>query len=197
MGVQEIKMDKMRALEITNDRIECLNNFIGEPVKAIVVDDGSTDNTKNILKNYLKYGNMKIIFNEHGGEIKMERQLTIFDIAINEQIKKSGITEELTELASQYLIDSHYKKITFGRTLTLNEIEKSLMKFKRFPEYINKVYEILSRHYDIIKEFEDVTDFQVIGIAKRDNSIRIYQPRHQYSIWCISMIDNEFYKYAK
>ena len=71
------------------------------------------------------------------------------------------------------------------------------MKFKRFPEYINKVYEILSRHYDIIKEFEDVTDFQVIGIAKRDNSIRIYQPRHQYSIWCISMIDNEFYKYAK
>lgn len=28
----------------------------------------------------------------------MERQLTIFDIAINEQIKKSGITEELTEL---------------------------------------------------------------------------------------------------
>ena len=127
----------------------------------------------------------------------MERQLTIFDIAINEQIKKSGITEELTELASQYLIDSHYKKITFGRTLTLNEIEKSLMKFKRFPEYINKVYEILSRHYDIIKEFEDVTDFQVIGIAKRDNSIRINQPRHQYSIWCISMIDNEFYKYAK
>lgn len=127
----------------------------------------------------------------------MEKQLTIFDIAINEQIKKSGITEELTELANQYLIDSHYKKITFGRTLTLNEIEKSLMRFKRFPEYINKVYAILSKHYDIIKEFEDVTDFQVIGIAKRDNCIRIYQPKHQYSIWCISMINSEFYQYAK
>ena len=127
----------------------------------------------------------------------MEKQLTIFDIAINEQIKKSGITEELTELASQYLIDSHYKKITFGRTLTLNEIEKSLMRFKRFPEYINKVYEVLTKHYDIIKEFEDVPDFQVIGIAKRDNCIRIYQPRQQYSIWCISMIDSEFYQYAK
>ena len=127
----------------------------------------------------------------------MEKQLTIFDIAINEQIKKSGITEELTELASQYLIDSHYKKITFGKTLTFNEIEKSLMKFKRFPEYINKVYEILSRHYEIIKEFKDVTDFQVIGISKRDKCIRIYQPKQQYSIWCISMINNEFYKYAK
>ncbi len=49
---------------------ECLNNFIGEPVKVIVVDDGSIDNTRNILKNYLKYGNMKIIFNEHGGVSK-------------------------------------------------------------------------------------------------------------------------------
>ena len=127
----------------------------------------------------------------------MEKQLTIFDIAINEQIKKSGITEELTELSSQYLIDSHYRKINFGRTLTLNEIEKSLMKFKRFPEYINKVYEILSRHYEIIKEFEDVTDFKTIGIAKRDNCIRIYQPKKRYSIYCISMIDDEFYKYAK
>ena len=127
----------------------------------------------------------------------IEKQMTIFDIAINEQIKKSGITEELTELASQYLIDSHYKKITFGRTLTLNEIEKSLMRFKRFPEYIDKVYEILEKHYDIIKEFEDVTSFEVIGIAKRDNCIRIYQPRQQYSIWCISMIDSEFYQYAK
>ncbi len=127
----------------------------------------------------------------------IEKQMTIFDIAINEQIKKSGITEELTELASQYLIDSHYKKITFGRTLTLNEIEKSLMRFKRFPEYINKVYEVLTKHYDIIKEFEDVTDFEVIGIAKRDNCIRIYQQRQQYSIWCISMINSEFYQYAK
>ena len=79
----------------------------------------------------------------------MERQLTIFDIAINEQIKKSGITEELTELASQYLIDSHYKKITFGRTLTLHEIEEKLMRFKRFPEYIDKVYEILKKYYVI------------------------------------------------
>ena len=127
----------------------------------------------------------------------IEKQMTIFDIAINEQIKKSGITEELTELASQYLIDSHYEKITSGRTLTLNEIEKSLMRFKRFPEYIDKVYEILEKHYDIIKEFEDVTSFEVIGIAKRDNCIRIYQPRQQYSIWCISMIDSEFYQYAK
>ena len=41
-----------------------------EQVQVIVVDDGSTDNTRNILKNYLKYGNMKIIFNEHGGVSK-------------------------------------------------------------------------------------------------------------------------------
>ncbi len=126
-----------------------------------------------------------------------DRQLTVFDLAINEKIKKIGITDELKELSSQYLIDSHYKKITLGRTLTLHEIETSLMRFKRFPEYINRVYEILSKYYDEIKEFENKTDFQTIAIAKRDNCIRIYQPRHQYSIWCISMIDDEFYKYAK
>lgn len=127
----------------------------------------------------------------------MERQLTIFDIAINEQIKKSGITEELTELASQYLIDSHYKKITFGRTLTLHEIEEKLMRFKRFPEYIDKVYEILKKYYDELKEFEDIIGSEIIGIAKRENCIRIYQPRMQYSIYCISMLDSEFYKYSK
>ena len=126
----------------------------------------------------------------------IEKQISIFDIAINEQIKKSEITEELKELASQYLIDSHYKKITLGRTLTLREIENSLMKFKRFPEYIDKVYEILEKHYQEIKEFEDITDFKTIGIAKRENSIRIYQPKKQYSIWCISMLDSEFYQYA-
>ena len=125
----------------------------------------------------------------------MERQLSIFDIAINEQIKKSGITEELTELSSQYLIDSHYKKITFGRTLTISQIAQSLMKFKKFPEYINKVYEILAKHYDVVES--KIGGFDVIGIEKRDNCIRIYQPRMQYSIWCISMLDSEFYKYAK
>lgn len=125
----------------------------------------------------------------------MERQLSIFDIAINEQIKKSGITEELTELSSQYLIDSHYKKITFGRTLTISQIAQSLMKFKKFPEYIDKVYEILAKHYDVVES--KIGGFDVIGIEKRDNCIRIYQPRMQYSIWCISMLDSEFYKYAK
>lgn len=127
----------------------------------------------------------------------MEKQLSIFDIPINTQVKQRGITEELTELASQYLIDSHYKKITFGRTLTFHEIEEKLMRFKRFPEYINKVYEILEKYYDVIKEFEDITDFKTIGIAKRENCIRIYQPRCQYCIWCISMIDDKFYQYAR
>lgn len=127
----------------------------------------------------------------------MEKQLTIFDIPINTQIERKGLAEELTELASQYLVDSHYKKITFGKTLTIHEIERSLMRFKRFPEYINKVYEILAKYYDVIKEFEDITDFQTIGIAKRDNCIRIYQPRQQYCIWCISMIDEKFYQYAR
>lgn len=125
----------------------------------------------------------------------MENQLTIFDIAINEQIKKSGITEELTELSSQYLIDSHYKKITFGRTLTISQIAQSLMKFKRFPEYINKVYEILAKYYEVVDS--KIGGFDVIGIEKLDNCIRIYQPRMQYSIYCISMLDSEFYKYSK
>lgn len=127
----------------------------------------------------------------------MEKQLTIFDIAINSQVEKVGIIQELEQLASQYLIDSHYKKITFGKTLTLREIEQSLMRFKRFPEYINRVYEILAKYYDEIQEFKDITDFQTIGIAKRDNCIRIYQPRQQYCIWCISMINEKFYQYAK
>lgn len=125
----------------------------------------------------------------------MEKQLTIFDITINEQIKKSGITEELTELSSQYLIDSHYKKITFGRTLTISQIAQSLMKFKRFPEYINKVYEILAKYYEVVDS--KIGGFDVIGIEKLDNCIRIYQPRMQYSIYCISMLDSEFYKYSK
>lgn len=127
----------------------------------------------------------------------IEKQLTIFDIPINTQVKKKGITEELTELSSQYLIDSHYKKITFGRTLTIHEIETSLMRFKRFPEYIDKVYKILSKYYEIVNEGNDITDFKTIGIAKRENCIRIYQPRSQYCIWCISMIDNQFYQFAK
>lgn len=125
----------------------------------------------------------------------MEKQLTIFDIAINEQIRKSGITEELTKLASQYLIDSHYKKITFGRTLTISQIAQSLMKFKRFPEYINKVYEILAKYYEVVDS--KIGGFDVIGIEKLDNCIRIYQPRMQYSIYCISMLDSEFYEYSK
>lgn len=129
----------------------------------------------------------------------MEKQLSIFDLQIQNQKpqRKKGLIEELTNLANQYLIDSHYKKITFGRTLTLREIENSLMKFKRFPEYIDKVYEILAKYYDVIEEFKDITDFQTIGIAKRENCIRIYQPRMQYCIWCISMIDEKFYKYVK
>lgn len=127
----------------------------------------------------------------------MEKQLTIFDIAINSKVGKIGIVQELEQLSSQYLIDSHYKKITFGRTLTLREIENSLMKFKRFPEYIDKVYDILVKYYNVIEEFKDITDFQTIGIAKRENCIRIYQPRMQYCIWCISMIDEKFYKYAE
>lgn len=126
----------------------------------------------------------------------MEKQLTIFDIAVNERIKKSGIIEELTELSSQYLIDSHYKKITFGRTLTFHEIEEKLMRFKRFPEYIDKVYEILKQYYDEIEEPKNLANFEMIGIAKRENCIRIYQPKCQYSIWCIAMIDDEFYQYA-
>ena len=78
----------------------------------------------------------------------MKEQLSIFDIPITTtQIKKKGLMEELSELASQYLIDSHYKK--------------------------------------------------VIGIEKLDNCIRIYQPRQQYPIYCISMIDGSFYRYAR
>lgn len=127
----------------------------------------------------------------------MEKQLTIFDIAINSKVEKIGIVQELEQLSNEYLIDSHYKKITFGRTLTLREIENSLMKFKRFPEYIDKVYDILVKYYNVIEEFKDITDFQTIGIAKRENCIRIYQPRMQYCIWCISMIDEKFYKYAE
>lgn len=127
----------------------------------------------------------------------VEKQLSIFDMAINVNNGDKGLINELKELSIQYLIDSHYKKITFGRTLTFHEIETSLMRFKRFPEYINKVYDILSRYYDVIKEFEDITDFKTIGIAKRENCIRIYQPKKQYCIWCISMINEEFYQYAK
>ncbi len=127
----------------------------------------------------------------------IEKQLTIFDIAINSKIEKVGIVRELEQLSNEYLIDSHYKKITFGRTLTLREIENSLMKFKRFPEYIDKVYDILAKYYDVIQEFKEKTDFQTIGIAKRENCIRIYQPKCQYCTWCISMIDEKFYQYAK
>ena len=71
------------------------------------------------------------------------------------------------------------------------------MKFKRFPEYINKLYDILERYYDVIEEFKATTDFKTIGIAKRENCIRIYQPKKQYCIWCMSMIDTDFYKYSK
>lgn len=124
-------------------------------------------------------------------------QLTIFDIVTNSQIEKTGILEKLQELSSQYLIDSHYNKITFGRTLTFHQIENSLMRFKRFPEYINKLYEILSEHYNTIDEAKDKCDFTTIGIAKRENCIRIYQPKMQYCIWCVSMIDADFYKYSK
>lgn len=129
-------------------------------------------------------------------QTRIKEQLSIFDIPIM-NVSKNGIVEELNELSSQYLIDSHYGKITLGRTLTLHEIETSLMRFKRFPEYINKVYEILARYYNTIDESNCVTDFQTIGIAKRENCIRIYQPRCQYCIWCIAMINNEFYQYAK
>lgn len=122
-------------------------------------------------------------------------QLTIFDIINNKQIEDIDILSELEELKKQYLIDNHYKKITFGRTLTISQIAQSLMKFKKFPEYINKVYEILAKHYDVVES--KIGGFDVIGIEKQDNCIRIYQPRMQYSIWCISMLDSEFYKYAK
>ena len=126
----------------------------------------------------------------------MKEQLSIFDIPITTtQIKKKGLIEELSELASQYLIDSHYKKITFGRTLTISQIAESLMKFKRFPEYIDKVYEILVKYYERVES--KVGGFDVIGIEKIDNCIRIYQPRQQYPIYCISMIDGSFYRYAR
>ena len=110
-------------------------------------------------------------------------QLTIFDVIKNKQIEDIGILSELEEVKKQYLIDNHYK------------IARSLMKFNRFPEYISKVYEILEKHYDVIDS--KIGGFDVIGIEKQDNCIIIYQPRMQYSIWCISMLDSEFYKYAK
>ena len=137
-------------------------------------------------------------------------QLTIFDIINNKQIEDIGILAELEELKKQYLIDNHYKKITFGRTAesflsslgqkTNNEridLSKYVTgtKVKKFPEYINKVYEILAKHYDVVES--KIGGFDVIGIEKQENCIRIYQPRMQYSIWCISMLDSEFYKYAK
>ena len=127
----------------------------------------------------------------------MEKQLSIFDLQIQNQKpqKEKGLIEELTNLSNQYLIDSYYKKITFGRTLTISQIAQSLMRFKRFPEYIDKVYEILSKYYEIVES--KIGGFDVIGIEKRDDCIRIYQPRKQYSIYCISMIDTEFYKYSK
>lgn len=127
----------------------------------------------------------------------MEKQLSIFDLQIQNQKpqKEKGLIEELANLSNQYLIDSHYKKITFGRTLTISQIAQSLMRFKRFTEYIDKVYEILSKYYEIVES--KIGGFDVIGIEKRDNCIRIYQPRKQYSIYCISMIDTEFYKYSK
>ena len=127
----------------------------------------------------------------------MEKQLSIFDLQIQNQKpqKEKGLIEELTNLSNQYLIDSHYKKITFGRTLTISQIAQSLMRFKSFPEYIDKVYEILSKYYEIVES--KIGGFDVIGIEKRDDCIRIYQPRKQYSIYCISMIDAEFYEYSK
>lgn len=124
----------------------------------------------------------------------IEKQLSIFDIPIINAAKR-GIIAELNELSSQYLIDSHYRKITLGRTLTLHEIKEKLMRFKRFPEYINKVYEILAKYYEVVES--KIGGFDVIGIEKLDNCIRIYQPRQQYPIYCISMINKEFYKYAK
>ena len=42
------------------------------------------------------------------------------------------------------------------------------MRFKRFPEYIDKVYEILKKYYDELKEFEDIIGSEIIGIAKRE-----------------------------
>lgn len=126
----------------------------------------------------------------------MEKQLSIFDLQIQNQKpqREKGLIEELTNLSNQYLIDNHYKKITLGKTLTISQIAQSLMRFKRFPEYIDKVYEILSKYYEIVES--KIGGFDVIGIEKRDDCIRIYQPRKQYSIYCISMIDTEFYEYS-
>lgn len=125
----------------------------------------------------------------------IEKQLSIFDTPIIN--KQNEIILELNELSSKYLIDSHYKKITFGRTLVLHEIEQKLMRFKRFPEYIDKLYEILKKYYNEVEGARQIEDFQTIGIEKRENCIRIYQPHMEYCIWCISMIDAEFYKYAR
>lgn len=127
----------------------------------------------------------------------MQNQLSIFNLIENEHIEKTGIKKELENLSLEYLIDKNFKKIAFGRTLTIHEIECSLTRLNNYTEYITKVYEILKKYYDVIDEKSIITDFQIIGISKRENCIRIYQPRCQYSIWCISMIDNNFYKYAQ
>lgn len=124
------------------------------------------------------------------------KQLSIFDLMINEHIEKIGIENELNKLSNEYCIDKYYQKVAFGRTLTLHEIECSLTRLDNYTDYITKVYEILEKYYDVIDEKNMITDFQTIGISKRENSIRIYQPRCQYSVWCISMIDEIFLQYA-
>ena len=50
---------------------ECLNSVLDDnlsTVEIIVVDDGSTDGTKNVLGSYENvYGNLKIIYSSHKG----------------------------------------------------------------------------------------------------------------------------------
>ncbi len=126
----------------------------------------------------------------------MQNQLSIFNLIENEHIENTGIKKELDNLSLKYSIDKNFKKMAFGRILTIHEIECSLTRLNDYTEYITKVYEILKKYYDVIGE-KARTNFQTIGISKRENCIRIYQPQMHYSIWCISMIDNDFYKYAK
>lgn len=70
-------MSTYNEVEYIEKTITSILNQSYKDIEIVIVDDGSTDGTKEILQNYLKKDNFKILFESHSGNIGKNLNLCI------------------------------------------------------------------------------------------------------------------------
>lgn len=142
------------AYNVENYIEECINSVLDLNInyEIIIINDGSTDNTKKILKQYKTYNYIKIINQDNMGIsitrnnlLKEAKGQYIFFLDSDDYINKEKFKELIKKVNNQDLIMFNYN------IFNNKKIKKN--RFKNKYQYINKdkdkLYKLISRRNDL------------------------------------------------